>query len=281
MRKQITLMLLILCSTTISCTTADEPTKALIVTGQHLTHNWELSHQLLYEMLEGDGYDGDIALSPKQGEDMSTFTPDFNAYDLVVLDYNGDLWCEQMQNDFIAYVQAAEGGLVLYHAANTTFRDWEEYNKITALGAFGSRGEQTEGYYTVWKDDKLVKYEDRGVVGHHGKRHDFTVVCRSESHPAIDPTLPKEAIQPFDEIYDRTKGPANIKDVLYTAYSDTQTGGTGQDEVVVFTVDYHNARIFHSMIGHVCDSAEETPWVKDDTFKKIFLAGARWASGRE
>ncbi len=279
MIKREVLTLLLICSCVFSV--AAKTTKALIITGQHRTHNWAVSHLILQEILEGDGYDVDIAMSPKEGEDMSQFNPKFKRYDLVVMDYNGDMWCEEMQSDFVEYVQAGKGGLLLYHAANTIFRDWEEYNKITALGAFGGRGEQTEGFYTTWKDGKMVKYEGSGVVGHHGQRHDFDIVCRNEGHPAVDPTLPKVSRQLHDEIYDQTKGPANIKDVLYTAYSETETGGTGREEILIFTVDYGKARIFHSMIGHVGDTREQSPALHTDTFIKSFLAGARWASNRK
>ncbi len=278
MKKQL-LTLLLICGCIFSV--AAKTTKALIITGQHRTHNWAVSHLILQDILEGDGYDVDIAMSPKEGEDMSGFNPNFKKYDLVVMDYNGEMWCEEMQEGFVKYVQKAKGGLVLYHAANTIFTDWEEYNKITALGAFGGRGEQTEGFYTTWKDDKMVKYEERGVVGHHGKRHDFDIVCRNVNHPAVDPTLPKITHQVNDEIYDRAKGPANVKDVLYTAYSDPETGGTGREEILIFTVDYGKARIYHSMIGHVCDTREESTAMHTDTFVKSFLAGARWAANRK
>lgn len=253
--------------------------RALIITGQHKTHNWKVSHVILDELLREGGYDVDIAMSPEQGEDMSQFCPKFNRYDVVVMDYNGDMWCEKMQRDFVRYVKRAKGGLYLYHAANTIFRDWEEYNKITALGAFGGRGPQTPGYYTEWKDGGVVKYEDQDIVGHHGVRHDFPLICRNSNHPAVDPSLANEPLQLHDEVYDHTKGPANIKDVLYTGYSSLATGGTGKEELLVFTVDYGKSRIVNSMIGHVGDSREESPAITSPTFKAIFLAAVNWVAG--
>ncbi len=278
MRKRLTLTLCLICCAL--ATFAARPAKALIITGQHNTHNWAESHLILKDILESDGFEVDLALSPKKGEDMSGFNPNFKKYDLVVMDYNGDMWCEQMQADFIEYVQRGKGGLFLYHAANTIFRDWEEYQKITALGAFGGRGEQTEGYYTTWSDGGMVKYEDQGVVGSHGDRHDFTITCRNMNHPAVDPTLPEQSLQLHDEIYDRCKGPANIKDVLYTAYSDPATRGTGREEILIFTVDYGKARIYHSMVGHVCDPGEESPAMRTEFFIKSTIAGARWAANK-
>lgn len=278
--KKLLFALLIICSTLVSSCSSPQPTRVLIITGQHKTHNWEVSHVILYDILKGDGYDVDIAMSPKMGEDMSNFHPDFSQYNLVVMDYNGDMWCEKMQNEFVAYVREGRGGLYLYHAANTIFTDWDEYTQITALGAFGGRGEHTEGYYVTWRDGAMVKYEGRGVVGHHGKRHDFEIVCRNMDHPAVDKSLPQITMQYHDEVYDQVKGPANVKDVLYTGYSDPETGGTGREEILIFTVDYYNARIFHSMIGHVCETRETSPAMSSETFVKTLLAGARWASGR-
>ncbi len=276
MIKKLSLSLLLLCSL---MTLVAQAPKALIITGQHNTHNWEVSHVILHELLEEGGFDVDIALSPKKGEDMSGFNPDFEPYNLVVMDYNGDMWCEEMKRGFLDYVQKGEGGVYLYHAANTIFGDWEEYQKITALGAFGGRGAHTPGVYAKWEDNQLVKYEAHGTVGHHGVRHDFTINCRNPKHPAVDPKLPKKAVMTYDELYDQTKGPGNIKDVLYTAYSETSTGGTGREEVLVFTVDYGKARIFHSMLGHAGDSREDSPAMTCKTFRKTLLAGARWAAG--
>ena len=39
--------------------------------------------------------------------------------------------------------------------------------------------------------------------------------------------LPNKWKHAQDELYDRMRGPGNIKDCLYTAYSDKETGGSG------------------------------------------------------
>lgn len=256
---------------------AAKPIKALIVTGQN-NHNWPVSHVMLKDILEKDNYIVDLAISPKQGEDMSNFKPAFNNYQLVVLDYNGDSWCDETNAEFLKYVQAGKG-LVIYHAANNAFKDWDEYEKIIALGGWGGRGDKSPGYYTEWKDDKVVKYEDSAVVGNHGKRHDFTLNCRNSKHP-ITKNLPKTMVQTDDELYDHMKGKANIKDVLYTAYSDPASGGTGKEEILIFTVDYPKSKIFHTMLGHAGQTVETSPALKSETFVKTFLSGAAWACGK-
>ena len=68
----------------------DKVIKTLIVTGQN-NHIWQTSNVVIKQILENSGlFTVDVAISPAQGEDMSGFKPNFSAYQLVVLDYNGD-----------------------------------------------------------------------------------------------------------------------------------------------------------------------------------------------
>ena len=69
---------------------AGKPIKTLLITGQN-NHNWPVSHVVLEKILENSGlFEVDLAVSPAKGEDMSGFVLDFEPYQLVVLDYNGD-----------------------------------------------------------------------------------------------------------------------------------------------------------------------------------------------
>ena len=81
--------------------------KALVVSGQN-NHNWPVSHKVLKLILEQSGlFDVDIALTAPAGGDMSNFKPDFAAYDVVVLDYNGDRWPAETDAAFLEYRVAA------------------------------------------------------------------------------------------------------------------------------------------------------------------------------
>ena len=51
---------------------------------------------------------------------MSCFTPRWDKYDVVILDYNGDRWPEETDKAFIEYVQKG-GGVIVYHAADNAF----------------------------------------------------------------------------------------------------------------------------------------------------------------
>ena len=103
--------------------------KALIISGQN-NHNWQVSHRVLKLILEQSGlFECDIMLTATAGGDMSSFTPNFEKYDVVVLDYNGDRWPKQTDEAFLQYVKRG-GGVVVYHAADNAFAGWEEFNRI-------------------------------------------------------------------------------------------------------------------------------------------------------
>jgi len=259
------------CLMALSC----KPVDTVIISGQN-NHNWPVSHLALQKILEGSGlFKVDVCLSPEPGGDMSSFNVDFSKYSLVVLDYNGDSWNDEMNAAFLEYVQNG-GGVLVYHAADNAFSKWEEYNKIIALGGWENRDE-TSGPYVYWKDGALVRDETPGPGGSHGKRHEYVLECRNDSHP-ITKGLPAKWKHAKDELYDSMRGPGNIKDLFYTAYSDPQTRGTGKNEPLIFTVDYGKARIFHVMLGHAGETLEDSPAMQCAGFQTLILRGAEWCA---
>ena len=236
---------------------ARKPIKTLLITGQN-NHNWQVSHVVLKQILENSGrFDVDFVISPEQGKDMSGFVLDFSPYQLVVLDYNG-------------------GGVVIYHAADNAFSKWPEFNRICALGGWEGRNENS-GPYVYWKDGKLVKDSSAGPGGSHGRQHEYVLNGRDKVHPVVK-GLPLKWRHAKDELYDRMRGPGNIRDILYTAYSDKETNGSGREEPLVFTVDYGNARIFHTMLGHAGATTEDNIAMQCTGFQVLLLRGAEWAA---
>ena len=226
---------------------AQQPIKTLLITGQN-NHNWQVSHVVIKQILDNSGlFTVDFAISPAQGEDMSGFVLDFKPYALVILDYNGDAWPETTNQRFLDFVQNG-GGVVVYHAADNAFAGWPEFNRIIALGGWENRNENA-GPYVYWKDGKITKDDSPGVGGSHGKQHEYVLNARDQQHPIMK-GLPMQWKHAADELYDRMRGPGNVKDLLYTAFSDKDTGGSGREEPLIFTVDYGKARIFHTMLGH-------------------------------
>ena len=263
----------------VGCTDAQpEKMKALVVSGQN-NHNWEVSHEVLKLILDNSGmFETDLALTAPTGGDMSGFHPDFSAYDVVVLDYNGDRWPEETDAAFMDYVNNG-GGVIVYHAADNAFSGWEEFNKVIALGGWEGRNENSGPYYYL-VDGKPVLDTAPGPGGSHGQQHEFPMNSRHKEHPVIK-GLPEKWMHAQDELYDRMRGPANIKDLLYTSFSDTSLGGSGREEPLVFTVDYGDARIFHIMIGHCGPTAEENPAIQCTGFQTLLLRGAEWAATGE
>ena len=259
-----------------SCT--PKPVKGVIITGQN-NHNWPVSHQALKMTLENSGlFDMDVAVSPAAGEDMSVFSVDFGKYGLAVLDYNGDSWPQEMQDAFLEYVRAG-GGVVVYHAADNAFSGWEEFNKMIALGGWEGRDEKS-GPYIYWKDGELVKDYSPGPGGSHGFQHEYVLNRRCGSHPVLE-GLPEHWKHAQDDLYDRMRGPGEIKDLLYSAYSPEEMRGSGREEPLIFTVDYGKARIFHIMLGHAGESLENNPAMQCAGFQTLLLRGAEWCATGE
>lgn len=254
---------------------AKKPIKALLITGQN-NHNWQVSHLVIQQILENSGlFSVDFAISPEQGKDMSGFILDFTPYELVILDYNGDAWPEETNRGFLKFVDNG-GGVIVYHAADNSFPNWAEFNKICALGGWEGRNEES-GPYVYWQDGKLVKDSSAGVGGSHGRQHEYVLNSRDKTHPIMK-GLPGKWRHTQDELYDRMRGPGNIANILYTAYSDKETGGSGREEPLVFTVDYGKARIFHTMLGHAGPTVEDCPAMQCTGFQVLLLRGAEWAA---
>ena len=256
---------------------SQERIKTLVVTGQN-NHNWQVSHVVIKQILENSGlFTVDFAITPPRKGDMSEFKPNFSAYQLVVLDYNGDRWTEETDKAFLDYVQKG-GGLVVYHAADNAFRRWEEFNKIIGFGGWEGRNE-TDGPYIYMKDGEVFYDPSPGNGGSHGNQHEFVVNTGTASHP-ITNGLPPKWLHAQDELYDRMRGPGIIKDVLGWSYSDPSPSirGSDRNELIYFTVDYGKARIFHTVLGHAGNSVENNIAMQCTGFQVTLLRGCEWAA---
>jgi type 1 glutamine amidotransferase len=246
------------------------PLKALIVDGQN-GHNWKETTPVIKSLLEKTGlFTVDVATSPAHGKDMSGFKPDFAAYNVVLLNYQGDDWPEATQKAFVDYV-ANGGGVVVYHFAAAAFPKWKQYNQIIGVGGWGNRNEKA-GPYLVWRDGKVVKLTDPpGKAGFHGKMQPIEIVIRDAKHP-ITRGLPPVLVQPLDELYCRLRGPAEHVKVLATAFATKSNGGTDENEPIILTIKYGKGRVFATRLGHT-GKETETP-----TSAVFLQRGAEWAA---
>ena len=248
---------------------SSEKLKALIIDGQN-NHPWAEVTPILKDQLEKSGrFTADVVTTPKKGEDMSGFQPEFDKYDVIVLNYNGDAWPESTKTAFVKYVSNG-GGVSVVHAADNAFPDWKEYNEMIAVGGWEGRNEKS-GPYLYWEDGKAVKNYERGSGGGHGPQWEFLIEVRDEEHPIMK-GLPKQFRHCKDELYERLRGPAvNVK-ILATAFADPAKDGSGRHEPMLMVIDYGKGKIFHNTLGHAGEQC------KSVSFIVPFLRGTEWAA---
>ncbi len=261
---------------TTACVTADDPTssepiKTLLIDGQN-NHQWAETSPLIEAALQAGGLcDVTIATSPPRGGDWSSFNPQFDQYDVVVSNYNGESWPPAVAEGFEKFV-AGGGGFVSVHAADNSFADWDAYNRMIGLGGWGGRNE-ADGPYVRWKEElkEFIRDTTPGGAGQHGRRVPFVIVARDRQHP-ITQGLPGSFLQVADELYGQLRGPAENMTVLATAYSDPATGGTGEHEPILMVVDYGDGRVFHTTLGH------DVAAMRGVAFQTTLRRGTQWAA---
>ena len=255
--------------TAIGLHAAAAPLKVLLVDGQN-NHAWQHTTPELKKILEENGLATvEVATSPAKGADMSTFKPNFAAYQVVVSNYNGEPWPEATREAFEKFVRGG-GGFVSVHAANNSFPEWKAYNEMIGVGGWGGRNEKS-GPLLRLRDGKWTPDTTAGNAGHHGQQHPFLVVTRAPEHP-IMAGLPAKWMHAKDELYDHLRGPAANVTVLASAFSDPATGGSSEDEPLLFALSYGKGRVFHTALGHALDA------IKDVGFAVTLQRGTEWAA---
>ena len=245
------------------------PLKVLLVDGQN-NHDWKTTSPVLKQILEDGGLATvDIATSPAKGGDLSTFVPKFAEYQVVVSNYNGELWSPAAQEAFEKYVSGG-GGFVSVHAANNSFPEWKAYNEMIGLGGWGGRSEKS-GPYLRLRGEKWTPDTTAGRGGSHGKQHEFLMTTDAPEHPIMT-GLPKKWMHTKDELYDRLRGPAQNVTVLASAFADPAQGGSGEQEPLLFALSYGKGRVFHTALGHALDA------IKDVGFSTTLRRGTEWAA---
>lgn len=248
--------------------------KALILTGQN-NHNWRRSSIFLKEILEKPGiFTVDVKISPPKDGDMSDFIVDFKPYDVIVLDYNGDEWPETTKNNFVSYVKNG-GGVVVYHASDNAFPEWEEYNEIIGLGGWGNRDENS-GPYVYIGNGEVIRDDSPGIGGSHGQQHEFKVRAFTPNHPVLM-GLPEIWLHTKDELYSELRGPAKNLEILAYAHAEKKYNGTGRNEPVLMTIRYGEGRVFHTVLGHAGDGLF-APAMECAGFVTTLQRGAEWAA---
>lgn len=195
----------------------------------------------------------------------SDFKFPFNDYDVIISNLGADspLWPEQTRKDFEEYMKNG-GGLVVIHSADNAWGDWEEYNKMIGLGAWGGRDEKSGPYVYYDANGELIKNTSEGVCGSHGPEYEFELTNRAPDHPIMK-GIPEKWLHTPDEMYERMRGPFENATILATAFADVEKNappwdpsitGLGQNVPQLMVINYGKGRIFHSTLGHFDYSME-------------------------
>ena len=266
---------------------AAEKLKLLIIDGQN-NHKWRVTSPILKRFLQASGrFTVDVATSPpklrfRKGtpkverdrkraelqEDWSEFRPRFSKYDVVLSNYNGELWPKPVQKSLEQFVSKG-GGLVIVHAANNAFPQWVEFNKMIGLGW---RNNKYGARLTVDDAGNVVRTEKgKGPGAGHGAQHAFSIVVRDTTHPVMK-GMPREWMHFKDELYQGQRGPARNMKILATAFAAKKIGGTGAHEPMIWWIPYGKGKVFTTVMGHADYS------MRCVGFQTVVQRGAEWAA---
>lgn len=268
---------------TVSCAYSDnKPIKAMILTGQmNPHHRWEVTSAAIERHLHAAGiFDITRVITPEKGSDMSGFSPDWDQFDVIVIDYDGDEWPAHTRKAFEHYMEKG-GGLVTVHSTDNAFPEWKEWNLMIGVGGWGGRNEK-DGPAIRWRDCEMVLDHDLKGGATHPPQHDFLITIRNPNHP-VTKGMPELWLHAHDECYSRLRGPAQNVDVLATGWPDPKFENvTGEHEPVLMAIRYGEGRIFHTTLGHCGrDSEDPVPCVHCVGFISTLQRGTEWAATGE
>jgi hypothetical protein len=270
--------------------------KVLIVDGQNNHEVWPKSTIMMKQYLEETGlFKVDIcrtkftwkgvrekAFLPLAGvgqtEDLKEpksdpeFMPSFSKYDVVVSNFGWKAadWPEATQKALEKYM-AKGGGFVSVHAADNSFPNWLEYNKMIGLGGWGDRNEKNGPYIYYSNEGELIKDNSPGGAGSHGPQHIIPITVRVTDHP-ITKGMPKTWLTNKDECYAKLRGPGENMIILATGKDMSGKAPTDRHEPILMVLTYGKGRIFHTTLGHDDYSCESVGFIVSLT------RGIEWAA---
>jgi hypothetical protein len=273
-----------------------EKLKALIVDGQNNHQVWPKSTIIMRDYLVATGrFEVDVARTKfiwnserekqwlpvagvgeaapvKEPQPDPAFDPDFSKYHVVISNFGWKAagWPEQAKRKLEAYMSKG-GGLVVVHAADNSWPEWAEFNKMIGIGGWGNRTAANGPY--VYFDDagKEVRDPKAGPCGKHGPQNEFKVTIRAKDHP-ITRGLPDFWMHAKDECYSHLRGPAQNMTVLATACDSPELQQAGRHEPMLMVIEYGKGRVFHTTLGH------DQPAFESVGFITTFLRGTEWAA---
>ena len=310
----------LLASSRFVCASGEEPIRVLIIDGRN-NHAWEgTTTSVRQTLLQTGACEVDVSTSPirypkpyptrlssptaqQQAEydaavavwrseekkyeasiadAWDNWRPAFSDYDVVVDNYNGPNWPPAVKKDFVDFVRSG-GGVIVLHAANNCFPDWDEFNQMLGLGWRKSH-QGIRVAIDPTTGQPVTQPVGDGPNSGHGSRHPFVVTTRAVEHPIMK-GLPVEWLHGKDELYHAMRGPAEGVEILATAFSDEKLRGTNLHEPVVWTTQFGKGRVVTSTMGHYWWTGGEGPTMRHSLhcvgFQTLLARSCQWAAGRD
>ena len=217
--------------------------RVLILSGSN-NHDWKTTTPAIKRILEASGrFIVDITEHPEQCTAQS-----LALYGAVVSNWNTfgisgvSGWSAATRTAYINYVRRGRG-FVVVHAGSSSFYDWSDYQQMSGV---------------TWAN---------GQTGH-GAPHSFYVQMSDPGHPI---THGMRMFVTKDELWHRTGVQPGLHP-LATAYSEKETGGSGQDEPIAFVQPFGRGRTFDLVLGH------DTEAMGSLGFQTLLQRGTEWAA---
>jgi type 1 glutamine amidotransferase len=244
------ILVLLTAAATAGLCRADEPSqlRVLLLSGQN-NHDWRQTTPLIREGLEGCGrFVVEVTEHPER-----VHAETLSAYAVVVSNWNSFHrdkpppvvdWPPETRRAFVDFVRHG-GGFVTVHAGGSSFYDdtWPTYHELViARYGFGQTA--------------------------HGVQHAFAVQIEDGQHPI---TRGMRDFFLHDELWHR---PAVVSGatVLASAFSSTESKGSGQYEPVAFVRRFGQGRCFATLLGHGPRA------LRNPAFTALLARGTEWAA---
>jgi type 1 glutamine amidotransferase len=274
---------------------AQERSKVLIVDGQN-NHDYKKMTPFMKEQLEKSGlFTVDVSTTPpapprkpreetpeqlaerekktaELKEQWAKWRPSFKDYKVVLSNYNGERWPDEVEKAFEEYMKGG-GGFYVVHAANNAFTGWTEYDQMIGLG-WRNKGYGLRLFYDDAGALQKTPAGDGKDAGH-GAQHEFQITLRDADHPILK-GIPKVWMHAQDELYHSQRGPAERMLILASAFDDRSKGGTGVHEPMVWVIPYGQGKVVTNVMGH-----ENGKSVQCVGFVTLMLRSCEWlATGK-
>lgn len=249
----------------------------LIVTGQN-NHNWIASTPIIKGLLDETGrFEVTVSTTPTKEapkDAWADWNPKFQNYQVVLSDYNGEMWPDAVKTNFTNYVKDG-GDVVLVHAANNAFTGWKEFEDMTGL--LWRNKDYGDRVYLDAQEKPVREPKGEGIGAGHGAGHAYAITTRDDQNP-IFKDLPKAWMHVNDELYHGQRGPAANMHILATAFSTTESKGTGVHEPMVWWIPYGKGKVITLVPGHLGENPKYPTTYDCVGFRTVLQRATEWVA---